>query len=196
MNFKKELRIGVILVILILVLYSLIEFWGSKSEDLGVQDFIIEDLGKKHPNADVIKISIVEEKENEEGEKYYYIKARITEGITTSCPVRIHYHYNYPEQNFITQPPEYITENCEVCIVEPCTLAFEEQAIIGSHTLDGTQAIKEYIEQNEDAYVLVTKEENGWRVVWTAPSKNFGYDILISSNGEVLTLEKIMEETQ
>lgn len=193
MNLRKEITLGVLLIIFILLVYSAINFWTTNSERTTIKDFIIEDLKNKHPNAEVVEILIMNLEKNEDDEDYYYIKAKVTEGLTTPCPTRIHYHYNYPEQNFITQPPEYITKDCEFCEVTPCAISFEEEAIIASHTLEGTEEIAEFVEENEDAYPTVTKESEGWRVIWLEPDGE-GFDILLSSDGDVLELNKIFNE--
>lgn len=191
MNLRKEIITGVVLILVVFVLYSIIDFWQSEVEKTNVEDFIKEDLMSKHPLADEIEIIEMKEKLNEEGGMYYSIKAKVTEGLETPCPVRIHYYYNYPEQNFVTQPPEYITKNCQVCEVKPCTLTFKEEAIIASHTLDGTDIIHNFILDNPGAYPIVEKEEDGWKVQWINPSDLDGYEILLDAHGEIIAITEL-----
>ena len=194
MNIKKEILIGIVLIIVAITLYSLIDFWTNSVEQADITEFIVEDLQNKHPDADDITILFIEKKINNDGEFYYEIKAKVTIGIATPCPVRIHYYYNFPEQNFVTQPAEYITEDCIVCKVEPCTLTFEEEAIIASHTLEGTEAIHNYIENTEGAYPSVTKIEDGWLVKWSSAFSTVEYEVEISSNGEITDIDEIIKE--
>lgn len=196
MNLRKEIIVGIALILIVLVLYSLIESWQTNIEQTNMQEFIIEDLQNKHPDADIIEIISTEKIFTEVGKSYYFIKAKVTIGINTPCPVRIHYYYNFPEQNFVTQPPEYITEDCAVCEVDPCTLTFEEEAIIASHTLEGTEEIHEYIEDNEDAYPTVNKVGEDWKVKWSSPSSTSEYEVLLSPHGEVLDIERIEYDTE
>ena len=82
---------------------------------------------------------------NEHGQKYFEVKAKVTENPETKCPGRKHIFYNYPAQNFVPQPPEVITSNCAVCVQGICTIAFPEEAVIASHTFAGTEAVQDYL---------------------------------------------------
>ncbi len=189
MDHRRELILLGILIILIAIIYSGIEFWKNSSPDTNVKSLILEDLKTKHPDSTVGIISI--EKIGENNGSYYAVKAKVTQNYATPCPVRIHYHYNYPEQNFVTSPPEYITKNCKVCTDSTCYLMFEEEAIIASHTLKGTEAIEEYINENSGAYPKVQSNPEGWTVIWKSPSSEFGYEVILSFKGEVIKLTKI-----
>lgn len=192
MNVRKELTLAVALIFIAITLYFVIDFLRSSSEKTNVEEFIIEDLKTKHPNAEIFEIISMEIKFNDEEEQYYFVKARVTEGISTPCPIRIHYYYNYPEQNFVTQPPEYITTSeCKVCKVLPCTLVFEEEAIIASHTADGTEEIHEFISENKNVYPVVIEEYKSWRVFWYDSKGLDGYEVLLSVHGEVEEINKI-----
>jgi len=187
MNFRHELLIGVVLIFILLFLYSITTFWNNGStEKQKVEDYVVEDLKTKYPDAD--KIGILDDvlSKNDDGKIYYSIRAKVTTNFYSPCPVRIHYYYNYPEQNFITQPPEYITKNCEVCVIPPCTLTFEEEAIIGSHTLKGTEDVMQFINSHKGVYPVVEKLEGKWKVIWIDNDDGLEYNIVLSSNGNVL----------
>ncbi|MBN2478284.1 hypothetical protein JXB01_03275 [Candidatus Micrarchaeota archaeon] len=191
-NLKNEIYAILILLLVIVMLLSAIHFYNENNEREDAKTFIIEDLQTKHPYADVIDIISMDKKTNGYGEIYYETTARITEDLNTPCPVRIHYYYNYPEQNFVTQPPAYITKNCLVCEnVGPCIIAFEEEAIIASHTFPGTSDITLFITQHKDAYPLVSKHEEFWIVDWISPDADYSYQVRISSDGKTITKEKI-----
>lgn len=189
MDHRRELILLAILIIFIGLIYSGLEFWKTNSQEQNVKSLILEDLKTKHPDSAVGIISI--EKVVHNNSTYYAIKAKVTKDDSTPCPIRIHYYYNYPEQNFITRPPEYITKNCKVCTDSSCHIMFEEEAIIASHTLKGTELIKKYITDNKGAYPKVDAHKEGWTVIWKSPSSEFGYEISISFKGEILNLEKI-----
>jgi len=188
MYLRKEIGVIVVLLVIVIVLALVIQFYKTNIEKDDVKNFILEDLKTKHPNADITEIISMELKTNEGGEEYYSIKGRVTEGLDSGCPVRIHYSYTYPSQKFVTQPPEYITQGCEVCTTSPCFIAFEEEAIIASHTLSGTESVHEFISTN-DVYPTVNEVEEGWEVVWDSPDSEVSYNVIISSSGEVISKE-------
>ncbi|NYZ73640.1 hypothetical protein H0O00_00700, partial [Candidatus Micrarchaeota archaeon] len=137
MAVTREILLIVLLLIVIAVLVKLIEFFQINVIESDASNFVREDLHAKYPMADISVMTIVP-KYNENGGKYFEVKARVTEDAETPCPERMHIFYNYPEQNFVPQTPEVITHNCAVCMEGICTIAFPEEAIIASHTLQGT----------------------------------------------------------
>jgi len=125
MRIKGEIKAIILLIILAIILYQTTTFWKENSERANIKKYILEDLRTKHPTADIVGILSITKKKNSQDKEYYFIKTKVVEDYYTPCPVRIHYYYNYPEQNFITQPPEYITKQCKVCSSKLCVIAFE-----------------------------------------------------------------------
>ncbi|MEM4272169.1 MAG: hypothetical protein QXH30_01135 [Candidatus Bilamarchaeaceae archaeon] len=187
-----RLAYAIIAVVLIsLVIIGGMKFYEGKQLDAGATSYVLEDLRAKHPNADSIKIMDWETKTNEKGEEYLRIRASISEGASTPCPVRIHYYYYYPVQNFVTEPPEYITSGCTVCEGEGCAIAFEEEAIIASHTNYGTSSVHKYVTAYKDAVATVYRDESGWKVDWKSPSSKYGYLVEVDNNGRILSVNTI-----
>ncbi len=190
MATRRELLILVSLIIMILLLVKLVEFFEVNIVEADASKFVIEDLYAKYPNSD-IEIMTVKERYNDAGEKYFELKARVTEGYNTACPTRMHIYYNYPVQNFVPQPTEYITHNCEVCTEGTCTIAFSEEAIIASHTFDGTEEVDAFIKLFEAAYPTVSEEENNWRVNWDSPVSTHYYTVLVGKDGSIKSVEMV-----
>ena len=187
----RETAITVILILVVIALFGFVNFYGKKNvAEADAKKFIEEDLANKYPGADIETIS-VNEKFNEKNEKYFEIKAKVTENLESACPARIHIYYNYPEQNFVPQAPEYITKGCEVCRERPCVIAFPEEAIIASHTLAGTAAVSEYLQTYSDAAPSFEKFSNFWNVTWDSGSAGYYYKVGVSTNGNVLSVAKI-----
>ncbi len=183
--------------IIVLLVVSLVIIAGMKFYEESVQiddasDYVLEDLVGKHPAADSVEIIDWETLANPQGEEYLKIRAAVTEGLYTPCPVRIHYFYYYPVQNFVTDPPEYITTSgCEVCEGKGCVIAFPEEAIIASHTNSGGENVHKYATGYADAVPTVYKTDAGWRVAWDSDSAKFGYSVEIAKNGEIEKVETV-----
>ncbi len=193
MHLKKEITIIIALVLVIVFLVSIKSFWESNIEKVNIQNYIKEDLGTKYPTADVIDILNMEKKTNEQGEDYYFIKAVVIEGFYTPCPTRTNFYYNYPEQNFVTQPPEYVVKNCKVCWEDPCTILYPEEAIIASHTLEGTEEVHTYVMDTAGVNPTVKEKEDRWVVTWNSPLSAKGYEIVISKDGKVISKNKLSQ---
>lgn len=182
----------VVLVALALVIAAGTQFYEEKVQIDDATDYVLEDLVGKHPNADAVEIMDWETRTNEQGEEYLRIRARVTEGLYTPCPVRIHYFYHYPMQNFVTDPKEYITSSeCKVCEGEGCVIGFEEEAIIASHTNSGTQGVHNYVTAYDDAVPVVYMDSECWKVKWDSPSAKFGYFVQIAKNGEITAVDTV-----
>ncbi len=185
MQRRLVTAIAVLLVISLLIVAGM-KFYEEKIIIDDATDYVLEDLVGKHPNADAVEIMDWETKENEEGEEYLRIRAAVTEGLYSPCPVRIHYFYHYPVQKFVTDPNEYITTSeCTVCEGEGCVIAFQEEAIIASHTNTGAENVHKYVEGYDDAVPTVYKGNEGWRVDWDSEYAKYGYEVTIGKNGEV-----------
>lgn len=190
MAVRREIVVILGLVIFVLIMIPLIDFIKKNVDQADVNKLVLEDIKTKYPGADVAIISTTE-KSNEEGGKYYEIKARVTNDPAGSCPERTHIYYNYPEQNFVLQPTEYITKkNCKVCEVGTCVLAFPEEAIIASHTFPGTEVVNNYLSQNTYATPAVSEQFDGWLVSWNSPLSSYTYDVKLTRNGSVVSVLK------
>lgn len=190
MATRKEITVLIALIVLIVILVKVVEFFRVDVEEADASKFVVEDLHSKYPSAD-IQIMVIKEKENDEGEKYFEIKARVTEGALTACPERKHIYYNYPVQNFVPQPTEIITANCMVCTEGTCTIAFREEAIIASHTFEGTESVHEFITGDESAYPAVVEEDDDWVVTWDSPVSTEYYVVRVSKGGDSVSVEEV-----
>ncbi len=188
MATRRELLILAALVVIILILVKVMEVSETVME-ADASKFVTEDLYAKYPGSD-IEILAVKEKQNDAGEQYYEVKAKVTKDYNTPCPTRMHIYYNYPVQNFVPQPTEYITRNCEVCTEGTCTMAFPEEAVIASHTLRGTSDVARFIKDFETPYPMVTEEDDSWLVVWDSPVSTYYYSVTVDKNGRIVTVER------
>lgn len=187
MAIRREILLIVLLLLVIVVLVKAIEFFEINIVEADASKFVLEDLHSKYSTAD-IAIMTITPKYNEMGSQYFEVKARVTEGADTQCPERSHIFYNYPVQNFVPQPPEVITSNCVVCTEGICTVAFQEEAIIASHTLAGTDAIKSYLRANPNAVPTVTEKSDSWLVTWDSATANSYYIVDLHRNGSMLSV--------
>lgn len=178
-------------IVLSLIIIAGMKFYESKKLDSSATSYVLEDLQAKHPEADSIAIMDWETKKNEQGEEYLRIRASVSEGTDTPCPVRIHYYYYYPVQNFVTEPPEYITTGCTVCEGEGCAIAFDEEAIIASHTNYGTTSVHKYVTAYKDAVATVYRDGSGWKVDWKSPSSKYGYMVEVDTDGRILSVNTV-----
>jgi hypothetical protein len=189
MQLKRELLLIFILLITIGVLVHAVDFFSVSVEQADAAAFVLEDLRVKYPNSD---IGILQTKEmlNSQGNKYYEVKARATQGLDTPCPRRIHIYYNYPVQNFVPQPAEVITQNCRVCTEGTCILNFAEEAIIASHTFEGTKDVSLFLVQ---ASATPKAEDKGslWQVSWDSNGSSFYYVVDLAKDGTLLNITKI-----
>ncbi len=190
MATRRELIILLSLVILIVLLVKLVEFFKVNVVEADASKFVIEDLYSTYPDSD-IEIMTVKEKYNNAGEKYFEVKAKVTEDYNTPCPTRMHIYYNYPVQNFVPQPTEYITHNCEVCTEGTCTIAFPEEAVIASHTFEGTDEVDSFIDAHDAAFATVSEEEDKWVVDWDSPVSTSYYSVLLGKDGTIESVEKV-----
>ena len=154
------------------------------------KNFFLEDLKGKYPSADIREVMAITNATDSSGAQYYQLKARVTNGLGTPCPERIHLYYDYPPKNFVSQP-EFITKGCKVCINEPvCTLAFPEEAVIASHTYGGAEKIEQFIRDNSDALAKPEfmdsfgNHSGVWLVKWSSQSNpSSSYSVILSKTG-------------
>jgi len=187
---RKQWILLIVLVFAIFSLVKIIEFFRVNVVEGDATQFVLEDLHSKYPEAD-IEIITIKETENEDGEKYFEIKAKVTDNPESACPERMHIFYHYPVQNFVTRPPEVITSGCEVCEEPECILVFPEEAVIASHTFEGTAAVHHYISIYPDAAYDVVETAEGWRVIWNSEDADFYYIVDIMKNNSVEPVEKV-----
>ncbi len=193
------MKTSALVVILIAAALAVAWFVFSKPAYPLTQDdakkFFLEDLKGKYPDAEVREITEILPQTTPEGNPYFQLKARVTNGLSTPCPERINVYYDYPPKNFVAQPPEYITKGCKVCLnVDVCVLAYPEEAVIASHTYSGTDAVSQFIKGNADAKAEASfKEQYGefpgvWLVKWSSAASNGTYTVALSK-GENRVLE-------
>jgi len=192
MAIQREWLILAVLVLLIAALAMVIQFVRFSSFDSDASRFVMEDLRSKYPYAD-IEIMSMDKMMNAEGEEYLEVKARVTQMAGTPCPERMHLFYNYPSQNFVAQPPEVITSGCSVCQESPCVIAFPEEAVIGSHTLAGSDAVTDYISLHKDASASAVEHADSWRVSWDSPSSTYYLEASVDRSGAILSIDRVQK---
>jgi hypothetical protein len=188
MAIGRELLLIVVLLIAIALLAQAVGFFKPNVQSADASAFVLEDLKVKYPNAD---IGILDTKEmlNNNNEKYYEVKARVTTGLYSPCPVRVHIYYNYPVQNFVPQPADVITQNCAVCTEGTCALNFPEEAIIASHTFKGTEAVASFV-SSQSAVPTVQDLGDSWLVKWDSVSSPYYYSVVLDKGGIVMNVTK------
>lgn len=195
------MKTTVLLVLLVALALAVSWFVFSKpaypltQED--AQKYFLEDLKEKYPSADVREVMEISPLTSSDGAPYFQLKARVTTGISTPCPERVHVYYDYPPKNFVAQPPEYITKGCKVCLnVDVCTLAFPEEAIIASHTYPGAEEVAAFVRDNADASASASfaPQAGTWNVKWTSATTGVSYDVALSkAQNRILSVEKSQE---
>lgn len=189
MALRRELQLILILLVIIAALVAFIQFFRVDVVEADASKFVLEDLGTKYPAAD-ISIMTITQMYNENGAKYFEVKAKVTEHPETPCPERKHIFYNYPAQNFVPQPAEVITSNCVVCAQGICTIAFPEEAIIASHTFPGTEDVQDYLLDFQNAVPSVQEKTDSWLVAWSSQTAESSYSVEIHRNGTVISAEE------
>ncbi|MFH0737002.1 MAG: hypothetical protein V1827_00400 [Candidatus Micrarchaeota archaeon] len=189
MAVGRELLLILALILVIAVLIKVIEFFQVDVVEADASKFVMEDLRAKYPGADVSVMTITS-KTNDNGARYFEVKARVTEDPDSQCPERSHIFYNYPAQNFIPQPPEVITSGCVVCTEGLCTIAFPEEAIIASHTFPGTITVKSYLSENPDAVPSVLEKPDSWLVRWDLQEADSFVTVGVHRNGTITSVEE------
>lgn len=190
MHLKREVLLIFVLLIMIVVLTRAVDFFSITVEQGDAAQFVLEDLKVKYPEADVAILETREMINNATGSSYFEIKAKVTQGLKTPCPRRAHIYYNYPVQNFVPQPADVITQDCGVCTEGTCILNFPEEAIIASHTFEGTEDVSMYIVQ-ASATPSATDMDDFWRVRWDSADASFFYNADVGKDGDLLNVTKV-----
>ena len=196
------MKTAVLIILLAIVAFAAVYFVfltpAAKVSEQDAKSFFLEDLQEKYPAADVREVMEIIPATASDGSPYFQLKARVTNGLDTPCPERMHVFYDYPPKNFVAQPPEYITRGCRVCLDTPqCILAFPEEAIIASHTYNGTEKVAAFVNGNSDAEAQATALDTYgnfsgvWIVGWSSASSGKGYTVVLSkSQNKVLDVEE------
>ncbi|MEM4367147.1 MAG: hypothetical protein QW035_03390 [Candidatus Anstonellales archaeon] len=174
-------HIALLLLIMALTILLIKPFLPDYVVEEDIRNYVIEDAAVKYPQAEVIEVVSMDKKYSSKGD-YYEVKVRVSWGLQTKCPSRIHLYYNYPEQNFVPQPPEVITERCQLCIAEHCSILFPEEAIIASHKLYPTAEISSYIDSYQ-AMPEVIFRDGKWYVTWTSRKGDSSICVIVEKNG-------------
>jgi hypothetical protein len=186
------MKTGTVLIILLIVaaiaIFSFNQLFASAPQT-DAKKFFEEDLKESYPYADVREVLSINKVGALTGE-YYVLKARVSSGMDTPCPERIEVEYNYPSRNFV-KTDEKVVSGCQVCIEdkENCHISYPEEAIIASHTYNGTQRIAEYIKTYKNPYPLATLlpeldgEKNVWEVSWDSNESSYLLTAYISQRG-------------
>ena len=190
MHLKREVLLIFVLLIMIVVLVRAVDFFSITVEQGDAAQFVLEDLQVKYPDSDVAILETSEMMNNATGLGYFEIKAKVTQGLETPCPRRVHIYYHYPVQNFVPQPADVITQDCRVCTEGTCILNFPEEAIIASHTFEGTEDVSMFIVQ-ASAAPSAQDMDDFWRVRWDSAEASFFYDVDVGKDGELLDVTKV-----
>jgi len=192
MALRRQLLLILFIIVAIAVTLKIMEFFQSDVVEADATRFVLEDLSTRYPTADM-SIMTITPKYNAQEKRYFEVKARVTEDPLSPCPKRSHIFYNYPVQNFVPQPAEIITSNCRVCTAGICTIAFPEEAIIASHTLNGTSEAQRYITANPSAIPVVTENPDSWLVKWVSDKADSYYVVQVHRNGTVPSVDRVVK---
>ncbi|MCX6777324.1 MAG: hypothetical protein NT157_00380 [Candidatus Micrarchaeota archaeon] len=163
---------------------------GTPEKEENAVAFVLEDLQNKYPDADIRDVL-----DSKLADGVWQIKARVVYDAYSPCPRRKHISYRYPAFNFVTPPPEDITNNCIVCSGMPtCRIAFREEALIASHTMSGSEKVTVFLTSHPDArgdatfYPFLDREwgfENVWDVVWIDGTTGEKIEVLVGDEGKI-----------
>ncbi|MEW6328783.1 MAG: hypothetical protein AB1468_01565 [Candidatus Micrarchaeota archaeon] len=184
---KREYVIGILVIILIAIVY----ISASTKKIINREEaekFVSDDLRVSYPDADVREIV-----SSEKSGDFWNVKARVTFGLSSPCPRRIHVYYNdYPRFGFI-QREENITKDCMICVGEmSCNIIYEEEAIIASHTFEGTEEVHAYTTNYNargSAEFYPSYRDSGgesysdvWVVEWKADAQPYDFVVVLGKS--------------
>jgi hypothetical protein len=188
MKVKREVLFIIGLLLLIAGLVAAMNYLSIHVESADAGKFVLEDLKAKYPTAG-IELLKVKDMYNPNGEKYFEVKAKVTESYESACPERSHIYYNYPVQNFVPAPLERVTtESCVVCTTGTCVINYPEEAIIASHTFKGTAELNSFLQSHLSAVPAATESGSDWLVVWKADNLSYSYEVKMDKNGNILSV--------
>ncbi len=187
-NVAKAVTLAIFVLFLaaLLLILAFARPTPSVSAEKGsVKDAILLDAAYRFPNADKIDIVQLEKKGNDE-----VFVVRVTYNYSSVCPKRYHVYYTYPDGRFMPEYPVKVVTDCNMCkdVKEGCFITYEEEAIIASVNLNGTEAVRSFVlSEKPTAYVL--KKGNVWRVLWLKDGR--GYDVTLSDHGQLLNISRV-----
>ncbi len=182
----RNMLIGFFILIFISFIAALIIIFLSskkpfvKLEEQVLENAIIEDAKKRFQGADIVDIvKITKRDENE------VVLVRLTYNYSSICPKRHHVYYSYPSGRFLPEYPVEVITNCDFCKNGSCFIAYEEEAIIASVNIKGSEKIRDFV-ISQKAYPVVKKlDKNYWQVSWISNDKKAV--VVISKNGELIS---------
>ena len=149
-------------------------------EKASVKDSVLLDAATRFPNADKVDIINVIRRNSSK-----VLVVRVTYDYNSTCPKRYHVYYTYPEGKFLPEHPVKASIGCDECKRGACKLTYEEDAIIASTSLPGTEAVRAFVERNKPS-VKVERKGLDWEVIWYNDEK--AYDVYIpEENGTYST---------
>ena len=193
---SREILLIVALLIFIVLIVKVAELFQKVPAESDATRFVLDDLSSKYRNAD-ISIMSINPKTNEKGGKYFEVKTKVTMHPQSPCPERSHIYYNYPAQNFVPQPSDVVTSNCAVCQERSCIIAFSEEAVIGSHTLSGTEMVQAYVDLYSSSLLSpqVTETTDSWTITWDSTSASYYIVVSLKRNGLVTSVKRFDKTT-
>ncbi|RME78907.1 MAG: hypothetical protein D6769_03760 [Methanobacteriota archaeon] len=186
---KKVVLSLALFIIVAFIATSLVVLISSKaSPDSGVskaslENAVLEDARTRFADADIVEINNIEEKG---GNKY--IVVRVTYNYSSTCPIRKHVYYTYPEGLFLPEYPVNVITSCSFCKSGDCLIAYDEEAILASVNAKGTAQVRDFAELN-NATPLVSKLGNIWKVKWVAD--NSVMEVALTQKGSLVDVKLI-----
>ncbi len=184
---KSHTLLIILVIIACFALFSFSQIF-SKSSEADAKKFFEEDLAESYPYADLREIISVQKHDSSSGE-YYILKASVSSGLSTACPERLEVEYHYPSRNFLKRDDK-VVYGCKVCMdASQCHISYMEEAIIASHTYEGTEKVKSYIMKYSNAKPQVeflsnyNSEKNVWYVKWDCEDSSYLMDVYLPQNG-------------
>jgi hypothetical protein len=152
----------------------------ARIEQESIENAIIEDASQRFRGADIIDIAYLTKRDNNE-----VVVLRVTYNYSSVCPKRQHVYYSYPEGRFIPSYPVEVITTCDLCKNNACTIAYEEEAIIASLNIKGTEAVRDFV-ITEKARPLPRKiGDDIWKVSWITQDQKRA-DVMFTNKGELL----------
>nr|QBM01552.1 hypothetical protein [uncultured archaeon] len=192
---KKETWLLLLIIIATVSLFSFSRLF-NESSPIDAKKFFMEDLESSYPHADVREIISIETAGDGRG-TYYVLKARVSSNLSTPCPERVEVEYYYPTKNFL-KSDEQVVHGCNVCLDNPnCHISYPEEAIIASHTYEGTDEVTAFLRaypQATPSPSLLKKydgQRDAWQVDWKAKDGPTMRVILSSFGTSALSVEML-----
>jgi len=181
---KKEVFLIILVIVAAFLLLSFSKMSGNGSEE-DARKFFEEDLKENYPDADLREINNVT-KIGEGPDAYYSLKASVSSNLSTPCPERIEVEYYYPERNFVKRTQK-IVYGCKICMNNAgCVITYPEEAIIASHTYEGSESVRVYLAQYPQAKpkveLMPAYADIGyvWKIDWNGENTVRGLRVYIS----------------